>query len=156
MPAKRYHIRLSPSERQSLKTMSRKGVVSARQLTRARILLLADAGDSDERIVAATGASASTVHRIRQRCSAAGVQAALTEKPRPGGRRKLDARAEAQLTALACSEPPEGHARWTLRLLADRLVELQIVDAISHQGVADVLKKMTSSRGSSTIGASGR
>jgi transposase len=156
MPAKLYHVKLTKSERQSLEAMSRKGSVNARQLRRARILLLADAQHSDEQIIAATGASPSTVQRIRQRWSTDGVEAALSEKPRPGAKRKLDARAEARLTALACSTPPEGYARWTLRLLADTLVELEIVDAICHQSVANVLKKTTSSRGRSAIGASER
>lgn len=156
MSAKEYQVRLSKAERTSLTAMTRKGRASARQLTRARILLLADQGYTDQHIADVLGTSLSTLQRIRRRFARDGVKAALQEKPRPGAPPKLNARAEAQLTALVCSPAPDGHARWTLRLLADTLVELKIVDSISHQGVSEYLKKTNSSPGNAGSGASRR
>jgi transposase len=156
MSAKQYHVALSKQERQGLSKLLRKGTVKARQLTRARILLLADQGQSDEQIVAALGTSLSTVQRIRRRFSSGDLAAALQEQPRPGAVPKLDARTEAHLTVLACSEAPDGRARWTLQLLADRLVELKLVDSVSRTTVWQALKKTNSSLGSTTTGASGK
>lgn len=143
MSAKAYQVNLTASQRQSLEAMSRKGKVSARTLRRARILLLADAGEKDKQIVKATGAGAATVQRTRRCFCSEGLEAALSDKPRPGAKRKLDARGEAHLTALACSEPPEGYSCWTLGLLAEKLVDDKIVDRISRQAVSEYLKKTT-------------
>ena len=156
MSAKLYAVTLSGEDRQALRQMLRAGRQNARQLTRARILLLADEGRSDAEIVTALLTSASTVQRIRRQYVQEGLQPTLTEKPRPGVAPMLDARAEARLTALACSDAPEGRARWTLRLLADRMVELEIVEAISYKTVGEYLKKATSSPGNDGTGASGR
>lgn len=155
MSAKLYTVTLSESDRTSLRQMLRSGHQSARQLTRARILLLADESRSDAEIVSALLTSASTVQRVRRQYVREGLEAALTEKPRPGVAPLLDAVAEARLTALACSDAPEGRARWTLRLLADRMVELEIVDSISHKTVGEYLKKAISSRGNAGTGALG-
>ena len=141
MSAKLYAVRLSEAERRSLTTLLRKGIAKARVLTRARVFLLADQGHTDQQIVDALGVALVTVHRLRQRLASEGLEAALQEKPRPGAQPKLDAKQQAQLTALACSEAPEGRARWTLRLLADKLVELKLVDSISHNAVGQYLKK---------------
>ena len=156
MSAKLYAVTLTNEDRQSLRQMLRGGTQNARQLTRARILLLADEQRSDAEITSALLTSASTVQRVRHQYVSEGLQPTLCEKPRPGVAPKLDARAEARLTALACSDAPEGRARWTLRLLADRMVELEIVDAISYKTVGEYLKKAISSRGNAGTGASGR
>jgi transposase len=116
-------------------------VAPARKLTRARILLLADEGGTDEAIAAALHVHRATAERSRRRFVEGGLERALSDEPRPGGRPKLDGRGEAHLGALACSAPPEGRARWTLQLLADRLVELALVDAISDETVRRALKK---------------
>ena len=136
---KRYIVDLTAAERAELQSMIRKGIASARRLTRARVLLLADEGKTDERIAAALHVHETTVERIRQRFVAGGVERALRDQPRPGGRPKLDRKQEAFLVALACSAPPGGRARWTMQLLADRLVALEIVD--SDETVRRTLKK---------------
>jgi len=105
------------------------------------ILLKADEGLSDPQIMAALNVSRPCVERIRKRFVADGIERALNEDPRPGQKRKLDGRAEATLIATACTAAPEGHERWTLRLLAGKLVQLQVVDAISHETVRRTLKK---------------
>jgi putative transposase len=135
-------VRLSEEDRTELNKYLRHGKSSARSLTRARILLLADEGHSDEVIVEALKVSRPTVNRIRKRYCEGGLDFALYEKPRSGAPPKLDGRVEAELTLLACSEPPEGRSKWTLRLLADKLVELEAVDSISHMSVHRILKKM--------------
>ena len=141
MPRKKYLINLSDTDRETLVQMTHKGTLKARQFKRAMILLKADEGLSDPQIMAALNVSRPCVERIRKRFVADGIERALNEDPRPGQRRKLDGRAEATLIATACSEAPEGHARWTLRLLAGKLVQLQVVDAISHETVRRTLKK---------------
>lgn len=156
MPAKKYHVKLTDKERRELLDLTKKGRNSARILTRARILLLADEGRFDEEIAAHLHSSSPTVARIRKRYCTAGVEAAINEKPRRGATPKLNGRAEATLTAIACSTPPEGYARWTLRLLAGKLVELGLVDSVSHVTVGTVLKKVTSSPGRKNSGASAR
>jgi transposase len=143
MSAKLYSITLSDADRQSLQQIVTAGSHKSRQLTRARILLLADKRRSDAEIAAALQTSLSTVHRVRQQYVRQGLQPALCEKPRRGAAPALDAAAEAQLTALACSDAPEGRTRWTLRLLADRMVELAIVESISYKTVGAYLKKAT-------------
>jgi len=135
-------VRLSEEDRTELNKYLRHGKSPARSLTRARILLLADEGHSDEMIVEALKVSRPTVNRIRKRYCEGGLDFALYEKPRSGAPPKLDGRVEAELTLLACSEPPEGRSKWTLRLLADKLVELEAVDSISHMSVHRILKKM--------------
>jgi transposase len=142
MPKKRYHVNLTDEEREALVGLTRKGKVSARKLTRARILLKADEGWKDEQIVAALNCSDSTVERTRKRFVEGGLPKALNEDPRPGAQRKLDGRGEAHLIALTCSEPPDEHDHWALRVLAGKLVELGVVDSLSHEAVRQTLKKI--------------
>jgi transposase len=150
MPPKKYHVKLSAAQRDELEKLTGSGTIKVRVYKRARILLLADeahedGAKSDGQIAELVDVSGPTVHRIRRRFAQEGLQAALGEKPRPGRVKKFTARQRAEITALACSDPPEGHARWSLRLLANKLVELEIVESIHHDTVREVLKKTTSS-----------
>ena len=154
MPHKRYLVTLTPEEREQLAGLLSAGRRSALTLARARILLKADQADGgpawpDDRIAEALDCGVRTVERVRQRFVERGLEVALGRKPqdRPSRERKLDGRAEARLIALACSEPPDGRAAWTLQLLADRLVELRVVDSVCDETVRRVLKKTRSSRG---------
>jgi transposase len=154
----KYVVRLHPEEHAQLLALVNTGRAAAVKLLHARILLRADVGANsrpwtDAEIAEALDTSASTVHRVRQAFVEQGVEAALSRQ-RPTGRqyRKLDGAQEAQLLAMACSAPPEGRVRWTLRLLADKLVELAIVDTISAECVRTTLKKMRSNHGSRSNG----
>jgi transposase len=151
---KRYKVTLEVEERQNLHDLIAAGRSAARKLVHARILLKADAAEGgpawpDWQIADALEVSVATVERVRQRFVERGLDAALDRKPRerPPRERKLDGRAEARLIALACSAPPEGRAIWTMQLLADRLVELEVVDSISDETVRLALKKTRSSPG---------
>ncbi len=150
--AKKYIVNLADDERAQLLALTKRGKVSARRLSRAHILLQADTGLSDDAIAQALHIGTATVERIRKRFVEDGLEAALSEQPRPGGQRKLDGQQEAFLIALACSTPPEGRACWTMQLLADRLVALRVVEAISDETVRRTLKKTSSSRGRRTPG----
>jgi transposase len=141
MSNKRYLVNLSEEERQSLEALTRKGTLKARQFKRALILLNADEGLTDPQIMAAVKVSRPTVERIRKRFVEGGLDKALNEDPRPGKQRKLDGRGEALLIAEACSPAPAGHEQWSLRLLAERLVQLEVVESISHETVRRTLKK---------------
>lgn len=141
MPKKIYIVDLTKEERTYLLDFIRSGKHSARKLNRARILLHADEGKTDGEISKALHTGMSTVQRTRQRFVEGNVEGALNERSRPGGRRKLDEKGEAILETLAHSKPPEGRRRWTLHLVADRLVQLRVVDSISHETVRQVLKK---------------
>jgi transposase len=143
MPRKKYLINLSVEEQDQLDDLTRKGTVKARKYKRAMILLKAHEGLSDPQIMEALRVSRPTVERIRKRYVLGGLDKALEEDPRPGQRRKLDGRSEAVLVATACSQAPEGHDHWTVRLLASKLVELGVVNSISHETVRLTLKKMT-------------
>lgn len=144
---KKYIVTLSDAERTELRTLIRKGIASARTLSRARVLLLADDGYTDDHIAANVLVGTTTVERIRRRYVEAGLDATLHDRPRPGGTPKLDGKQEALLVALTCSEPPEDRPRWTMQLLAERLVAIGVVDTISDETVRRVLKKTTSNRG---------
>lgn len=150
--AKKVGVCLSEAERARLRTLVGGGSASARTLSHARILLKSNQGEggpgwTDAAIAAALEVHPTTVARVRQRCAAAGVDAALTRKaPDREYRRKLDGEQEAHLIALACSAPPPGRQRWTMRLLADRLVALEYAGAVSHETVRQVLKQTSSSR----------
>ena len=153
MPTKRYLVTLSADEREQLESMVRAGKRSARTITRARILLKADQADGgpaweDARIAEALGCGHRTVERVRERFVTAGLDAALHHKPqgRPSRQPVLDGAAEARLIALACATAPDGQRAWTLRLLADRLVELEVVPSVSRETVRRGLKKKRSSR----------
>jgi transposase len=149
---KKYPVILSQTERDDLKMLIASGTAPARKLTHARILLKADQSQEgpawvDEEVADAVETSQPTVSRVRKQYVEEGLQAALNRRP-PNReyRRKLDGEQEARLVALACSEPPEGQARWSLRLLADKMVELEVVDDLSYQTVRRTLKKTNSSR----------
>jgi len=154
--SKKYVVRLTEEQRRYLLEKVRKGEGKARELTRARILLLASEDKLDKFVAEALQVSEQTVRNIRKRFCEEGLEAALKDRPRPGAKPKLDAKGEAFLVALACSEPPEGRERWTMRLLADRLVELGVVDSISDETVRRILKKTRSSRGKRSNGVSRR
>ncbi len=147
MPQKIYIVDLTEEERTFLLDLIKRGKHSARKLRRAHILLLADKGKSDREIAEALHSSVPTVQRTRQRFVEGGLENALDEQPRPGGRKKLNEKGEALLETLAQSEPPQGRKRWTLQLLADKLVELKVVDSISYETVRRELKKNGSSLG---------
>ena len=142
-----YVVKLREHERDKLIQYLRKGSSSARSQTRARILLLSDDDFEDDEIVETLKVSKSTVCRIRKRYCEGGLNYALREKPRSGAPAKIDGTIEAKITMLACSEPPDGRSKWTLKLLADRLVEMDVVDSISNMTVQRVLKKMKLSLG---------
>ena len=149
MPAKRYHVLLSRRQRETLMDLTSSGIESARKLTRARILLKADAGElgpayADEEIKAALDVSLSTIQRTRKVFVLHGLRAALNPKARKASRpEKFDGEKEAHLIALVCSQAPEGFSRWTLRLLAEKMVELNHFSSISHETIRRVLKKPT-------------
>jgi putative transposase len=149
--SKHVKVYLTPEQRIQLEQLIRSGTSRARTQTKARILLLTDRNQdhprSDTAIAAALQVSKPTIIRTRRRFGLEGLEAALYDKPRPGARPKITGDVEAHLTLLACSAPPDGKARWTLHLLADKLVELQLVESISDVAVLHRLKKTTSSRG---------
>jgi putative transposase len=146
MPRKAQPVELSTDERRSLKTILRRGTTSARVQTRARIPDLLHRKQHPEAIAATLGLSAQTIFNIKRRYLEAGFDSALHDKSRSGKPPRILGEARAKITALACSEAPEGHARWTLRLLADRAVQLGFVDSISHTAVKTILKKTGSDR----------
>jgi hypothetical protein len=150
---KRHIVVLSEEERARLHTMIGRGVAPASALTHARILLKANQGEAgpawtDAAIGAALEVNPATVARVRMRYVAAGLDAAVYRKPPARSyRRRLDGEQEARLVALTCSAPPQGHKRWTLRLLAQRLVELQVVESVSYETVRQALQQPSSSPG---------
>ena len=153
MARKKYIVKLTDEERQELLALTRKGTIKARKMKRALILLKADEGLTDREIMVAVAVSRPTVGRIRKRFVEGGLEKALHEDPRLGQKRKLDGRGEAVLVALACSKAPAGHSHWSLRLLAGKLVELGVVESISHEAVRSTLKKTNSSPGRRRCGA---
>lgn len=153
---KKYVVKLSDHERKSLEALTSKGVAKVRRVKRARILLMADEGHTDTFIAFATGAGKATVERTRKRCVLEGIEAALSEKPRPGQKRKLTEKEEAKIVALACTTPPDGRKRWSLRLLADKAIELIDHESLSYETVRRTLKKTNLSPGSINSGVSAR
>ena len=153
MPTKKYRIRLTTDEQQELKALVSRGRTAAYKQTHARILLMSDearedGGMKDADISRALGVGLSMVERVRRRCVEEDIESALNRRKQLRRRRKiLDGEGEARLIAMACGEPPEGRAGWTLKLLADQLVECEIVETISTETVRMVLKKTNSSRG---------
>jgi transposase len=138
-----HRVRLTDDERDHLINLTRRGEANARRITRARILLLADRGTTDRAIADALTVHPRTCQRLRQRACQDGVLAALDDRERPGAPRLLDATQEAHLIALACSDAPDGREDWTMQLLADRLIELSIVETISDETVRRTLKQTT-------------
>ena len=153
MSAKKYRVRLSTEEQQELRGLVSRGKAAAYRQTHARILLLSDenqveGGMKDVDIARALQVGTATVERVRRRCVEEGLERALGRKEQVNRRpRKLDGAGEAQLIALACSQTPEGRVSWTLKLLADRLVEREIVESISSETVRNTLKKTNSGPG---------
>jgi transposase len=149
-------VRLTEEQRADLTRRLEHEALTRRQRRRLEILVLADQGQTDKEIVQATGASDSTVERIRQRFASAGLEAALSDKPRSGAPPKLDGKQQAAIVALACSDAPTGRAKWSARVLANRAIEMEIVESISESTVRRLLKKTRSSRGKNGRGASRR
>lgn len=154
MAKQKHKVSLPQQEYDELQMYVTTGVHSSRSIKRAQILLLATRGKSDPDIAERIGVCKATVYNIRRQYCAEGLQAALTEKPRPGAPTKLTGREEARFSAIACSDPPLGRQRWTVRLLGDKLVELELVKSISPTTVGTLLKKTRSSPGRSGNGAS--
>jgi transposase len=156
MSQKKYHVQLSARERQRLESYVKRGKPSARAGTRARILLLADGHYSDEEIKAVLGVSRPTVATMRRKAqghAGGDILEVLQDAPRPGQPVKLDSRVAAHVALIACAQAPPGAARWTLQLIADRLIELKLVEGICLESVRQALKKAPSSRGCSDGGA---
>jgi hypothetical protein len=153
MPAKKYRVTLSSEERDELKRLVSRGKGAARRLTRARILLLADetqpgGGWKDAEIAEALSVHMRTVERTRATCVEAGIEAALNHtRPKRSRTPVLDGAAEARLVQLACSAVPDGRECWTMQMLADKLIELEIVETVSRETVRTTLKKTNLSRG---------
>ena len=134
-------VKLKPNDQKLLEQFITKGSQKARTITRAWILLMANDGKADTQIIEALGTARNTIRTVRYRYVNQGLEAALNEQPRPGAPDKFTGRNRAKITAIACSRPPEGRSRWTFRLIADTMVELNMVDNISHHTVQRVLKK---------------
>jgi transposase len=156
MARKAEPIKLATDELRSLTTTLRRGATPARVQTRARVLDLLHRGRHPDAIAATLRLSVPTVFNIKRRYLAEGLNAALIDKPRSGQPCKIDGVARAKITAVACSTAPLGHARWTLRLLADKAIELGFCESISHSTVKEVLKKTDSSHTARNHGASER
>lgn len=152
--AEKYVVVLSEQERKQLTDITTKGKAGARKIKRSNILLLADNGKTDTEIASLLSTTVSTVHRTRQRLVEEGFSAVLSDKPRQGRPSSLSGKQEAFLIALACTSAPDGRKRWTVRLLADHLVELKVCDAISRETVRRRLKKTKPSRGRENSGVS--
>jgi transposase len=146
-----YPVQLSEEEREQLRAISRTGKQSARVMQRAQILLWSDEGKQDKEIIALLGCAPMTVSSTRERWV---KEKRLKDLPRKGSKPMLDAKQESLLIALACSDAPEGRAEWTMQLLADKLVELKVVESISDETVRRALKKTSSSPGKMNSGAS--
>jgi transposase len=143
---KKHQVKLSQEERQALEKRTKAGTIAVRKLKRIRILLLSDEGEygpgkPNNEIAEMVETSPATVSRIRKRYVEDGLEPALNEKPKSGAPRRFSGDVRAKITALACSDPPEGQAQWSLRLLADKMVELEYVESISHMTIQEVLKK---------------
>ncbi len=141
MSQKSHCVKLREHERQYLRKIVESGKDKARKITRCRILLLTDKGKTDQEISDALNVCLATIFNIRRRYAQWGLERAIGEAARSGQPPKFKGKTIAKITAIACSKPPEGHARWSLRLLADRVIELDIVDNISHVSVHNILKK---------------
>ena len=142
MPTIKYRVTLSDEEVEMLEAVLRKGKSAARKQTRARILLKAAAGCKDAEIMKALAVSATMIYNTRQHCVEDGVEAALQDRPRPGKAPKLTDKQCAHVIAVACTPAPEGHDHWTLRLLADKVVQLEYAESFSHETIRRLLKKL--------------
>ena len=153
---KRWVVQLTEEERVTLLARVKKGEAKAKTINRAHALLLSVDGHTDQQIADGLQIHPHTVRNLRKRFVEEGLEASLKERPRPGAEPKLDAKGEAVLVALTCSDPPAGREHWTMQLLADKLVELEVVEAISDETVRRALKKTRSNRGRRSTGASPR
>ena len=153
MTASKYRVELTESQRRRFSEVANRGRSPARTVKRALALLKTDEGQTDDRIAEALSMSRRTVVRIRKRFCEEGLESALVERPRTGQKPKLDDQADAHLVAIACSDPPEGHAHWTLKMLAERMVELDYVDSIARETVRKSLKKTNCGLGRKESGA---
>ena len=149
---KRYEVKLTDEERKQLLSLTRKGELKARELKRIQILLLVDEGKENKEISENIHVSMTTISRIRRRYAEEGIISARKERPRPGAKPILNGRKEAVLIAQVCSDPPDGRSHWTMQLLADRLVKLEVVDSISDETIRRSLKKVKSNHGSVASG----
>jgi transposase len=150
MPTKQRVVTLTQRERKALEDFVGHGKKSARAITRARILLLFDEGRKEQEVTDLLGVSRGTVYNVRKKCQQKGqvpILELLHDAPRSGRPITLDSRVEAKVTMIACSTPPMGRGRWTLQLIADKVVELAVTESISHESVRRVLKKTSSNRG---------
>jgi transposase len=148
MPLQKYVVKLNRGEREQLEEIIASEGPRSRRVKHAKILLESDLGKSAAKIAYRVGVGHSTVERTRQRFAEGGLAAALKDKPRPGGKPKLDGKQQAFVIALACSDTPDGQERWSMQMLADKIVELGVVDEpVSHDTIGRVLKKVTSSPG---------
>ena len=155
MPVRKYVVSLSRAERSVLEELIHNEAPRSRRVKHAKILLQSDRGDSAAKVADWVGLGHSTVERTRQGYADGGVEAALNDKPRPGGVPKLDGVQQAFVIALACSDTPTGQERWSMQMLADKIVELGVVaQPVSHDTVRRILKKTTLSRGSKNSGVS--
>jgi len=152
LPKKKYIVDLTAEEREQLLQLVRRGKNSSRKVSRARILLKANDGLSDDQIATVLDCGVATVERTRKRFVEAGL-GALDERPRPGARPKLTGKQQARIIAVACSKAPEGRTHWTMRLLADKVVELGFSESFSHESVRRLMKKTRSSPGENSSGA---
>jgi transposase len=149
---KRYRVALTDTEQDRLQMLARKRTAPVRTVRRAQALLLAAEGKTDEVIAEQLRMGVATLERLRRRFVEEGLEASLRERPRPGARPKLEPKEQAFVVALACTKPPEGRHRWTMQLLADRVVELELVPDISDEAIRRLLKRIGSSRGSTRSG----
>jgi transposase len=152
--SKKWVVHLDPEGRSRLETVIKKGKSSARKIRKAQTLLFANEGKEDKEIASLLKCVESSVYWTRRRYCEGGLEAALKEKPRSGRPEKLVGKAKAHLIALACSDPPEGRACWTMQLLTERCISLELVDSITKDTVRRVLKKTKLNRGRSKAGAS--
>ncbi len=153
MKPKKYRVKLKKKDREYLEKFISIGVRSAREIKRAKILLLSDEKVANKEITKQLGATPVTIRNIEKKYCTEGLEAALKEKPRPGQPKKVFKETETAIIALACSEAPEGRKRWTMRLLKDKIILLEIVDSISYVQVSRILKKLNLNLGSKNNGA---
>ena len=152
MPTKIYPVKLASKQRKQLAALTSKGSTNVRTVKRARILLLADAGIPDKEIITRVEMCKAAVINLRRRYQTIGIDV-IYDRPRPGRAPKFDGSTRAKITALACTTPPEGYGRWSYRLLADKAVELEFVEAIHFDTVGEILKKMNFNPNGSEVGA---
>lgn len=156
MPREKYEIHLTELQRKELQELVSKGRAKAREIKHANVLLLSEQGKTYKEIEKALNVSHQTILTIRKRFTLENLKSALVDRPRPGVKSKLDDKGEAYLISLSCSNPPEGREIWTMQMLADKLIELKVVDSISDETVRRHLKKTRLNRGKRNSGVSAK